>query len=155
MKVELQNKINLLSAFTFVLIFVVAVSFLYSKNSTKSCTQLSERECIASLSCEPEYTGPSCPMCLDIGTYKGCRQSEEKMVRKTTCENTGGSWSSEEVHHCQCPETAGKYSRGSAGNLGCLTNEELCKETGGVFESSCSCPTGYYWEWTFGCYEAQ
>lgn len=121
---------------------------------TKNCSQLSMEECVKSLDCDPEYTGPSCPACLDIGKYKDCKQSSDKIARKDTCERTGGYWNANETHHCQCPESKGKYNRGSDGNLGCLTNEELCIQTSGIYKESCLCPTGFHWEWNFGCYKS-
>lgn len=118
---------------------------------TKNCSQLLMEECVKSLDCDPEYTGPSCPVCLDIGKYKGCKQSSDKISRKDTCERTGGYWNANETHHCQCPESKGKYNRV---NLGCLTNEELCTQTNGTYKENCLCQAGFHWEWNFGCYKS-
>lgn len=119
-----------------------------------NCSQLSMEDCVKSLDCDPEYTGPSCPVCLDIGKYKGCKQSSDKKSRKDTCEKTGGYWNADETHHCQCSESKGKYNRGSYGNLGCLTNEELCIQTNGTYKDTCLCQVGFHWEWNFGCYKS-
>lgn len=121
---------------------------------TKTCSQLSLEECAKSLDCDPEYTGSSCPACLDIGGYKGCKQSSDKRARQDTCEKTEGYWNANETQHCQCPESKGKYNRGSNGNLGCLTNEELCIQTNGTYKENCLCQAGFHWEWNLGCYKS-
>ena len=170
------KKLTLIIGIVIILVLIVASQFLLKNDNrglnikltpnpfsdkstltvipTKNCSQLSLEECVESLDCDPEYTGPSCPVCLDIGKYKGCKQSSDKRAGKDTCERTEGYWNVNEIHHCQCPESKGKYNRGSNGNLGCLTNEELCIKTNGTYKENCLCPTGFHWEWNFGCYKS-
>lgn len=140
-------------------ILLVVIIYILTKSTKLNfyigyCHVLSESKCIKNLNCDPQYETPTgCPICLMI-TYKGCYYNPQKKTIKTICENTGGYWQPEENPNCHCPGNAGKYTRGSNGNLGCLNDEELCLQTQGSYsKNGCQCPLDYHWEWAFGCYK--